>query len=120
MAKDLGDLRQGRPGPQHLGCRRVTKAVRRRIGNSGSDAGTVEHPAEDPGVGEADERCVMPEEDATAGALGPASLEVAGQRLADVGRKRKAFLAAALSAHQDLASAPIKIVKLEPDDFTAA
>src|ERR1700723_2146010 len=61
----------------------------------------------------------MAQEDTAAGALGPAPLQVAGQRLADVGGKGQAVLTGGLPAHKGFAAPPIEIVKLEANDLSA-
>src|SRR5208283_2901856 len=120
MAKDLGDLRQRRAGAQHLGRCRVAKAMRRHIRDPGPLAGALQYSADGSGVGQADERGVMPEEHPAAGTLGPTSLQVGSQRRPDVCWKGEAVFTAALAAHKDLAAAPIEVFELEPDNFTAA
>ena len=120
VTKDLPDVGERGPGAQHLGRHRVSKTVRRYIGDACPRACAIKNAADRTGFGEPTEGSVMTEEDSSTVAGGPTSLQVGGERFADICRQWQAIVAASLAVHFDLTGAPVDVVELEHHDLSAA
>ncbi len=116
MTQDLGHLRERRARPQHLGPRRVTKAVRAEASEPGPLAGCPDHLADSLG-GQPAKRGGCTQEHLSLGTPGPAMAQVAGDRLAHVAGQGQALLGVALAAHHDFPGPPVDVVEAQRGDL---
>lgn len=112
MPEDLPDLGQPRALAEQVAGHRVAEPVGSELGQPGPMAGAVHRAqhmrAVQPGIGG-----MQDDQQRASRAAGPAMLHVVGQRLTDIGRKRQAFPAASLAAHQQLTGPPVDIAQLD-------
>jgi hypothetical protein len=109
MAEDLADLAQRGTSSKHRRGGAVTQAMRR-----GPDSGTfagASHDHAHPVVRQSDQRRVHPQEHRPGCHLGTAVVYIRHERFADIDGEGKPVPTTALATDDDLAVAPVDIVK---------
>jgi hypothetical protein len=116
VPKDLADLRQRRPGLQHLAGCGMPQPVGTHPGQPGPVTGRAHHPRDRAPV-QLLPRRGHPQEQRPALAS-RATAKIGHDRLADIDRQRQRILAAALAVNQQQPGAPVEVVKRDRGDLT--
>jgi hypothetical protein len=115
MTKDLTDLGQRRPGPQHLRRAGVAQPVSTDAGQPGPVTRRAHHPCDRAPV-QPLPWCGDPQEQRAAPAQWAAA-KIGHDRLADIGRQRQRVLAAALAVDQQHPGPPVDVVQGDRGDL---
>jgi len=118
VTQELSDIRQGRPGPQHLRRSCVPQPVRMDSPEA-RPLGSIGHHVAHRAGAEMPMRGLDPYEYRPTLSAGRATvLQIFGNRSSDVCRQWDAFDTVRLTAHDDLAGSPINIVQPELGHLT--
>ena len=115
VSEQLAHLGQVRPLAQELGPGRVAEAMGARVGHPDRGTGPLDDRAHRGGrdrAGSGDG-----EEHLAPAPVGASDLEVVGQCLAHVGRKRELVGGRALAAHGDHPSSPVDVLEAQSGDL---